>query len=196
MGWYLFDDFVNQMTSVTTLQPKSVAVTTSTTKPNSADPTEIYDQDGNIQSKYDLLKTKLHDISNEENENIKVAIWNTYYYKKYKMESNFLLFIISICILIIILTFLHRTYPYFDESAYMISIGFVLAVSILLVIYLYFQIYNKDDMNFDENDYGPNNINRMQAIPQDTGYVDINTDISCNSDPRGLANSNFLNKLF
>jgi len=160
-----------------------------------------YDPNGEIKSKFNLLKTKLYDISVEENNDIHVAKWNTYYYKKYKMESNVLTFIIIVCIIINILTFLHKTYPYFDRSAYLIMVGFILAITILLLFYAFTQIYNKDDMNFDESDYGTNDYSRIHDVPKQTGYVDIsfNDASNCsltNRDPKNLANSNFLKQLF
>jgi hypothetical protein len=161
-----------------------------------------YDPKGEIKSKFNLLKTKLYDISLEENNDIHVARWNTYYYKKYKMESNVLTFIIIVCIIINILTFLHKTYPYFDRSAYLIMVGFILAITILLLFYAFIQIYSKDNMNFDESDYGTNDYSRIQNGSTQKGYVDVDlsfNDANCsltNSDPKNLANSNFLKQLF
>ena len=161
-----------------------------------------YDPKGEIKSKFNLLKTKLYDISLEENNDIHVARWNTYYYKKYKMESNVLTFIIIVCIIINILTFLHKTYPYFDRSAYLIMVGFILAITILLLFYAFIQIYSKDNMNFDESDYGTNDYSRIQTGSTQKGYVDVDlsfNDANCsltNSDPKNLANSNFLKQLF
>ena len=160
------------------------------------DPTVIYDKDGTIKSKYDLLKTKLYGLSNDQNEDIVVARWNTYYYKKYKLESNFLMYIIAVCIIIILLTFLHKTFPYFDRPAYLIIVGFIIGISILFFTYFYYRMFMKDDMNFDENDNGPATINRIRADQSTNDYVDIcfNDISNCNPDPRHLEKSNFLNK--
>jgi hypothetical protein len=158
-----------------------------------------YDPKGAIKNQYDNLKTKLRNISNQQNDDIEVARWNTYYYKKAKMESNVFIYIISVCVLINILTFLHKTNPYFDSSAYSIIVGTILAISLLVLIHLYYKIYSKDSMNFDEIDYG-GYTSRIHTGSQPTEYVDVSmNNPNCsltNRDPKNIANSNFLKQLF
>jgi len=158
-----------------------------------------YDTNGAIKTHFNLLKTNLYDITARENNDIKVARWNTYYYKKYKMECNVFIYIIVVCIIINILTLLHKTYPYFDASAYMIIVGAILGICVLVVFYVYLIILNKDNMNFDEKDYGTNNTSRMQAVPTNTGYVEASFNDISNCivrDPNNVANTNFLKQLF
>ena len=163
---------------------------------DSLDEPITYDDEGKITAQFDLLKKNLHYISNLDNENIEATRWNTYYYKKYKAQNNILIFIISVTLLIFILTFFNKTTVYFDASSYMIIVGFILAVSILIVIYLYYDIFRRDNMNFDEHDYGPGSISRMQAIPETKDYIDISANNCKEKDPRNLANSKFLSQLF
>lgn len=157
-----------------------------------------YDPKGSIKKHFDLLKTNLYDITAQENNDIKVARWNTYYYKKYKMECIVFTYIIVVCIIINILTLLHKTYPYFDASAYMIIVGAILGISILVVFYVYLIILNKDNMNFDENDYGTNN-SRISGTSANTGYVEASFNDLSNCivrDPNNVANTNYLKQLF
>jgi len=156
----------------------------------------MYDENGKIMAQFDLLKKDLRYISNLDNENIKVTRWNTYYYKKYKAHNNILIFIISVCVLIFILTFFNKTTVYFDTPAYMIIVGFILAVSLLIVFYLYYDIFRRDNMNFDELDYGPGNIIKPKSGQVEKDYVDISANKCKERDPRNLANSKFLNQLF
>lgn len=157
-----------------------------------------YDKNGVIKSHFNLLKTNLYEITAEENNDIRVARSNTYYYKKYKMESNVFIYIIIVCIIINILTLLHKTYPYFDTSAYMIIVGAILGISILVVFYVFFIIMNKDNLNFDENDYGTNN-SKITGNSSNTGYVEASFNDISNciiKDPNNVANTNFLQQLF
>jgi hypothetical protein len=172
-----------------------VPTVTTTTFENQPIP---YDSKGSIKKHFDLLKTNLYDIAAQENNDIKVARWNTYYYKKYKMECIVFTYIIVVCIIINILTLLHKTYPYFDASAYMIIVGAILGISILVVFYVYLIILNKDNMNFDENDYGTNN-SKISGTSANTGYVEASFNDLSNCivrDPNNVANTNYLKQLF
>ena len=79
--------------------------------------------------------------------------WNTYYYKKYKTENNLLYFIMGICVLIIVLNLLKKSFTYFDDTSYSVIIGFILAYSFIHILYILWSITYKDDLNFDENSY-------------------------------------------
>ena len=158
----------------------------------------MYDKNGVIKSHYNLLKTNLYEITTEENNDIRAARSNTYYYKKYKMECNVFIYIIVVCIIINILTLLHKTYPYFDTSAYMIIVGAILGISIIVIFYIYLIILNKDNLNFDENDYGTNN-SKITGKSSNTGYVEASFNDISNcivKDPNNVANTNFLQQLF
>lgn len=163
---------------------------------DSLDEPITYDENGQIMKHFDILKKNLHYISNLDNENIKAARWNTYYYKKYKAQNRILIFIIVICVLIFILTHVKKIYPYFDKPSYLIIVGAILAISILILIYLYIDIFRRDNMNFDEFDYGPGEITRMQAIPEGKNYIDASGNECKEKDPRNLANSKFISQIF
>lgn len=163
---------------------------------DSLDEPIMYDEDGQIMKHFDLLKKNLHHVSNLDNENINAARWNTYYYKKYKAQNLILTYIIAVCVLIFILTHIKKIYPYFDTPSYIIIVGAILAISILVVLYLYIDIFRRDNMNFDEIDYGPGEITRMQAIPEGKNYFDVSANDCKEKDPRNLANSKFIDQLF
>ena len=169
----------------------------STTKDNS------YDSNA-VQSYYTTLVTDMNNIIQQQdenqNDNIEVTKWNTYYYKKYKIQNKLLIFIICICITIIILSIIKRNFSYFDETAYIVIVGIILGFSILIIIVILFQIYSKDNMNFDEIDYG---IYSGSGITMNSGStkntnLNLNTDsLNCIiGDHKKIANSTFLKKLF
>jgi hypothetical protein len=163
---------------------------------DSLDQPIVYDRSGKIMGQFDLLKKDLYNLSNMQNENVRLARWNTYYYKKYKAQNRILVYIILVCITIFTLTLLHKTFSFFDRSSYLIIVGTIIAIAIMYVTLSIYYIYIRDNMNFDEIDYGKNNIIRMQAIPETKNYVDISANTCKENDPRNLANSNFLKQLF
>ena len=151
------------------------------------------------------LQTKINTINNEFKEDktpynkvINQIRWNTYYYKKYRQQTKLLIFIIFICILMIILTKLRERFSYFDEKAYTMIIGTILAFGFIYLIYGLWDLYIKDDKNFDEYDYGTYGGGGGNAnIPDfDGDDVDIsNCTIKQLVTPESI-NSSFLNKYF
>jgi hypothetical protein len=130
--------------------------------------------------------------------------WNTYYYKKYRAENKLLYFIIGICILIIILNILKKSFSYFDDISYSVFIGIILAYSFIHILYILWTITYKDDLNFDENDYmfnnthivGPGQVSPNVIIPSNdcakTTNTPSNIDTNTNSD---FISSNDINNL-
>lgn len=152
-----------------------------------------------VQSYYDRVVTDLSSIVHQQDEHNEVTRWNTYYYKKYQSQNNLMLFIIGACIVIIILTIIKNNVPYFDETAYSVIIGIILGIMIIHISKVIWFIYNKDNMNFDENDSG--SIGGMHlTTPADISLntVDISLNVCNNSNvnPQKIANSNFLKQLF
>jgi len=143
-------------------------------------------------------------FTTEENENIKTTKWNTYYFKKYKAQNKLYIFIIIICIIIISLTFINKNYKYFDNLSYNIIIGVIVGLSIIYIAMDIWYIYKKDDMNFDEIDYGSGpgiqyNINQNTSPTNDITGTDISLcDISFNpiSKDENISKIEFLKSLF
>ena len=66
---------------------------------------------------YTSLLNNINNITKQQDDNTTVTRWNTYYYKKYKAQNKMLMIIIGICFIIIILSMLHKNFPYFDPDA-------------------------------------------------------------------------------
>ena len=162
-----------------------------------------------IQSYFDSLLGDMKNITKQQDENIEVTRWNTYYYKKYKIQNKVLLFIIFTCLVIIIITLIKNSFPYLDEMAYSVIIGIIVGLGFVYLSYAIWGIYMKDDMNFDEIDYGVYSGPVGKKVPrwpthESNSYPDIslNFDRSLNcmipsdADLKKIANSNFFKQLF
>ena len=162
-------------------------------------PSPTYDS-SKLMSYYDRLNSIVSNAANEPNEDILVAKWNTYYYKKYQAQNNILLFIIGVCVFVIILKIMNKSFPYFDRSSYLTILGITLGLTAVVLIYSIRNIYYKDDMNFDEIDYGYNKLNQsMNPLTKvDGSFNQFNsTDICAMTQPAAsLANYNFIKNLF
>ena len=149
----------------------------------------------NFKYNIDLINKKFKDEETPYDKVVNKIRWNTYYYKKYRQQSKILVFIIFICILMITLTKLKSSY--FDEKAYGLVMGILLAVAFIYIFYGLWDLSIKDDKNFDEYDYsiygkGQNNITELNPKPE---ILDISNCVQDYLTPESI-NSNFLNKYF
>jgi hypothetical protein len=108
---------------------------------------------------YDISKQTAfyQDVQNILSEDNYSSIkWNTYYYKRYKALNSVLYFIMIICIILIFLTLIKKSNPYFDDKSYSIIVGVVLALSVIYIVKQLWSIMFRDKQNFDEYDYSFN----------------------------------------
>lgn len=96
---------------------------------------------------------EVYDDINKFNLDKENSFSNLYIYKKTKMINNILYVIIITCVLIILLTFINKTYNYFDDVAYLIICGILLGVVIVYIGYNLWDLYFRSNVNFDEYDY-------------------------------------------
>jgi len=139
---------------------------------------------------YDSCYTKnfLNDINYEVNKlndnnllNKQYSLTNISLYKKYKSINYLLGVIILLCIIVIILTALNKNVEYFDNTSYVIIISIVLALGIVYIVRLFFDIMSRSNINYDEYLYTKyNNIDTSSfSKTENKGYV--TSDISfCN----------------
>ena len=136
-----------------------------------------------VQPYFDDLLIDLKNIVHQQHENTQVSKMNTYAYKKYKSQNAILAFIIIVCVIIILLSLIQKRYPYFDETAYIITIGIILGLSIIYITMKIINIYMRDDTNFDEIDFG-GIINYDASANQELQFssdISFNCDSSMNS---------------
>jgi hypothetical protein len=126
------------------------------------------------------------------------SISNINVYKKTKMFNKIFYIIIIVCVIVILLTFLNKTFKYFDDVAYLIICGVLLGVAILYVGYILWDLYFRSELNFDEYDYskfGTYNPPLLQPN-SNKNYSDISGNIKCASSINESINKSFFKQLF
>lgn len=102
---------------------------------------------------YTQVNSSLNKLTTPINEELRQLQINTYYYKRYKSENQLLNFIMIIFIIIIFIALIKKKIPFFDDFAYSIIIGTILAIALLYIVYSLYHLMHKDDYNYDEDDY-------------------------------------------
>jgi hypothetical protein len=114
---------------------------------------------------------EVYDDINQFNLDKENAFSNIYIYKRTKMINNIFYIIILICVIIILLTFINKTFKYFDDVAYLIICGILIAISILYIGYILFDLYFRSKLNFDEYDYNSfGTTNPSKLLPDMISY--------------------------
>jgi len=132
---------------------------------------------------YNQMNDSLKTFSKPINEELKKIQVNTYYYKRYKSENQILYFTILILVIVIILSLIKKKYPFFDETAYSITVVIILAFSLIYIMYSIWKLLYKDNLNYDENDYGHmslDNINSGGSTSECNRSSSTNSDVSYN----------------
>lgn len=79
---------------------------------------------------------------------------NNYYYKKNKAQVRILFNILYLCLTIYVLTFLNKHIPFiFNDTAFIILLGIILGIFFIYFCLALYDIYARDDDNFDEYSY-------------------------------------------
>jgi hypothetical protein len=74
--------------------------------------------------------------------------WNHYFYKKYNYQTHILFMIIGLCLVLILL------HKFVDPSIFPAISGAVVAIAFIYIMYLLWDLYMRDDQNFDEYNFG------------------------------------------
>ena len=105
----------------------------------------------NSNKEIDKYKTILDINDDNINVTLNTIQWNYYYYKRFKKINEILRYYILICIVLILLSKLQS--PYFDNMSYYFITGIIIAGLFIYVMYSLWDIYIRDNINFDEYDY-------------------------------------------
>lgn len=140
---------------------------------------------------------QVYDDINKFNLDKENAFSNIYMYKKNKMINKIFYIIIIICVIIILLTFINKTFKYFDDIAYLIMCGVLVAVALIYVGYILFDLYFRSNLNFDEYDYNKFGTTNPPKITYDTkNYSDISgVNVKCGSSINEGVNKGFFKQL-
>jgi hypothetical protein len=140
---------------------------------------------------------EVYDNINKFNLDKENALSNIYIYKRTKMINKIFYTIILICVIILLLTFINKTFKYFDDVAYLIICGILIAVAIMYVGYILFDLYFRSNLNFDEYEYNKFGTTNPSKLLPDMNYSDISgANVKCVSSINENINKSFFKQLF
>jgi hypothetical protein len=113
---------------------------------------DTYDTSGTI-TYFQLINNELIKLFNTNNLNKTYTLSNIYTYKKYKAINEILYIILFITILILLLTILNKNIEYFDNVAYGILVGVIIAVGIIYIAQKILDILFRNNLNYDEYEF-------------------------------------------
>jgi hypothetical protein len=123
---------------------------------------------------YNEVNDSLKSLTQPVNEQLKKIQVNTYYYKRYKSENNILYVVICILVLIIVLSLIRKNYPFFDDVSYSVIVGTILAFLLIYIVYSIWKLFYKDQLNYDEHDYGNMSMNTITSGSNDSNSSECN----------------------
>jgi len=133
-------------------------------------------------SAYDEIDKELRGIDNTK----ELTLSNIYSYKKSKAQNRLLYVIIIMCIILIIISYVNKMYNLLDDNMYAFTIGTILGLTIIYVGYSLWDFSFRDNINYDEYDYGKfgtivstaNNTATI-VVPDETDYTSTVDASSC-----------------
>ena len=127
-----------------------------------------------IEDELNESKKKLNMIESQKNNKLRLVQINTYYGKQYDAYKSIMQIVVFTCIPIIILSILGNK-GIIPDIVNTILVSIIIVIGSVLIGYLMIDLYNRDNMNFDEyNLY----FNKSDAPSNST-----TTDSSSSSDP-------------
>ena len=141
----------------------------------------------------------VYDDINKLNLDKENAFSNIYMYKKSKMINKVFYTIIITCALIIVLTFINKTFKYFDDVAYLIMCGVLIALGFIYIGYYLWDLFFRSKLNFDEYDYdkfGTVSPPKLSSYSS-KDYSDVSGgNVKCGSSKNEGINKGFFKQLF
>jgi hypothetical protein len=113
---------------------------------------------------FDDVHDTLTSIQDTNLVNEETAKYNLYNYKKYKVYNSVLYIIIITCLIVLTLTFLRKRITYFDDKAYLITVGISVGLSLCYIFYILWDLFFRDNNNFDEYNFS-NYGTKPQTVP-------------------------------
>jgi len=111
-----------------------------------------YDSSGTINF-FQLVNNEIIKLFNTSNVNKTYSLSNIYTYKKYRAINEILYIILFMTILILLLTILNKMVTYFDDVAYGILVGVIIAIGTITIVQKIFDILFRNNINYDEYEY-------------------------------------------
>ena len=130
------------------------------------------------ESVYNTLDTKNRDVDKTK----ELVLSNIYSYKKNKAQNKLLFVIIIMCIILIIISYLNKTFMLVNDTIYGFTIGTILGFTLIYIGYSLWEFSFRDNMNYDEYDYDKfGTINTKTSVNKvtDTDYTTTNDSSNC-----------------
>ena len=106
-----------------------------------------------IKESKDTLVKRNRRLLDGVNENNRMTEINTYYIKRYRAQNNLLYFIIKLNVFIILLTLINNSYStILPDLIYAAIVGLTAAYGFITLCWRLYDIYVRNDRNFDEYD--------------------------------------------
>ena len=142
---------------------------------------------GIVESELNNAKSQLNQLKNIKNNKMRMVEINTYYGKQYRAQSSAIKKLIFICLPVLVLAILKKKGlipPFIPDSVVYLIAGLILLFGGVSFIRTLFDIYSRDNMNFDEYNW---NFNPKTANSGNYDYTKIV--VPSNNFPNDLCNA-------
>lgn len=140
---------------------------------------DTYDTSGTI-TYFQLINNEIIKLFDTHNVNKTYTLSNIYTYKKYKAINEILYIVLFITILILLLTILNKNIDYFDNVAYGILVGVIIAVGVIYIIQKILDILFRNNLNYDEYEFEYNKPDKMYVYKNKPFSISDDNTKKCN----------------
>jgi len=125
----------------------------------------------NVSTLQVLLDSLMLKQDERKPELVEDILWNHYFYKKYRTQTHIMLVIIGLCILLNVLV------SFLDPTLFPAIAGFILSIAFVYIVYLLWDLWIRDDQNFDEYNFGHYTSAHPRANEYNTLKSKYNTEV-------------------
>lgn len=118
-----------------------------------------------VQGKKQKFETRNKELLQGVDNRIRQKDIFTYYYKKYNAQKKILLYIVLASILTICLTYLNKRFKFLvTDTIFILAIGILFAILVINICAQLFEIFFRNNINFDEYDFMFQNKSNVSNI--------------------------------
>lgn len=118
-----------------------------------------------VQGKKQKFETRNKELLESVDNRIRQKEIFTYYYKKYNAQKKILFYIVIASILTICLTYLNKRFNFLvTDTIFILAIGILFAILVINICAQLFEIFFRNNINFDEYDFifqNKSNVNNI-----------------------------------
>ena len=118
-----------------------------------------------VQGKKKKFETRNKELLQDVDNRIRQKEIFTYYYKKYNAQKKILFYIVIASILTICLTYLNKRFKFLvTDTIFILAIGILFAILVINICAQLFEIFFRNNINFDEYDFMFQNKSNVNNI--------------------------------